>query len=139
MFLLFAKTTSTAQCGCCCIGGSNPESAMTGICDGTRVDAGEEHPTAACTTCEVTENFYDWTVNQECLKPPTCTDNIQNRDEERVDCGGTHCEPCADLCVNGELDSGEVGIDCGGICPKKCAHCDNGLKVNTVLNVFFIY
>ena len=30
------------------------------------------------------------------IKPaPTCTDNIQNQDEEQIDCGGSTCIPCA--------------------------------------------
>lgn len=64
---------------------------------------------------------------------PTCTDGIQNGDEEGVDCGGTcpdACEPvesteleptCTDEIQNGD----ETGVDCGGSCdpcpvPETC-------------------
>ncbi|MGB1318448.1 MAG: zinc metalloprotease, partial [Flavobacteriales bacterium] len=30
--------------------------------------------------------------------PPTCTDGIQNGDEEGVDCGGSNCTPCVSGC-----------------------------------------
>jgi hypothetical protein len=94
-----------------------------------------------------------------------CYDQLQDGDESDVDCGGTfgcprcnegmHChsvgdcnvnscvnEVCttSDLCVNHQLDSGEIDVDCGnGICPAceadkhclndgNCAsnHCQNG-------------
>jgi len=47
---------------------------------------------------------------------PSCSDNIQNQEEEEVDCGGP-CMPCPS-CDNFVQDIDEQGIDCGGPCPK---------------------
>ncbi|HYQ02337.1 MAG TPA: LamG domain-containing protein [Polyangiaceae bacterium] len=80
---------------------------------------------------------------------PTCTDGLQNGDEGDVDCGAScpnrclcgqkcnsisdcdkeckecnfgHCGDSATQCVNNVLDFGvETDVDCGGVCPTKCA------------------
>ncbi|WP_452603064.1 T9SS type A sorting domain-containing protein [Pontimicrobium sp. MEBiC06410] len=31
---------------------------------------------------------------------PTCSDGVQNGDETGVDCGGTDCEPCTEICTD---------------------------------------
>ncbi len=36
----------------------------------------------------------DFTLTATCVAGPTCTDGIQNGDEEDIDCGGTACAPC---------------------------------------------
>ena len=53
---------------------------------------------------------------------PTCTDGIQNGDEEGVDCGGSECAPCI-TCTDGIQNGDETGIDCGG---SFCAPCSGG-------------
>ncbi|KEP64201.1 UNVERIFIED_CONTAM: sushi domain (scr repeat) domain-containing protein [Hammondia hammondi] len=52
---------------------------------------------------------------------PSCTDGVQNGDETGVDCGGSHCAPCAS-CGDGVQNNGETGVDCGGPCPA-CVAC----------------
>lgn len=62
-------------------------------------------------------------------KVPTCYDNIQNQNEQGIDCGNP-CKPCqppaqpepapvlpTPTCVDNIQNQGEVGIDCGGPCP----------------------
>ena len=45
---------------------------------------------------------------------PSCTDGLQNGDEEGVDCGGSSgCNPCAS-CDDGIQNGDEEGVDCGG-------------------------
>lgn len=53
---------------------------------------------------------------------PTCTDGIQNGDEEGVDCGGSECAPCI-TCTDGIQNGDETGIDCGG---SSCPPCGGG-------------
>ena len=53
---------------------------------------------------------------------PTCTDGVQNGDEEGVDCGGSDCAPCP-TCSDGIQNGDEEGIDCGG---SFCAPCNTG-------------
>jgi len=133
----------TPQCGCCCFGG-DVNMAMQGICTGTRYDAGIEEPgkPPGCSVCDPYSDFFAWTkaADPKVCNPsvPTCTDNIQNQNEELVDCGGP-CAPC-DKCKNGLMDGGEEGIDCGvagagpGCAGKPCAAavspdvCANGSK-----------
>nr|PIL97582.1 sushi domain (scr repeat) domain-containing protein [Toxoplasma gondii COUG] len=52
---------------------------------------------------------------------PSCTDGVQNGGETGVDCGGSHCAPCAS-CGDGVQNNGETGVDCGGPCPA-CVAC----------------
>ncbi len=55
---------------------------------------------------------------------PTCTDGIQNGDEEGVDCGGTNCDPCdTPTCSDGIQNGDEEGVDCGG---SNCDPCSGG-------------
>ncbi|MEM1258870.1 MAG: DUF4856 domain-containing protein [Bacteroidota bacterium] len=58
----------------------------------------------------------------------TCDDNIQNGDEEGVDCGGSSCAPCemAATCDDGMQNGDEEGVDCGG---SACAPCTTGVEV----------
>ena len=51
---------------------------------------------------------------------PTCTDGIQNQDEEGIDCGGP-CSPCPS-CYDDIQNQDEEGIDCGGPC-SPCLEC----------------
>eukprot|EP00121_Abeoforma_whisleri_P007195 Awhi_evm1s6560 len=48
-----------------------------------------------------------------------CTDNVQNFDEEDIDCGGSTCEACP-TCDDGIQNQDETGVDCGGPCSKLC-------------------
>ena len=58
---------------------------------------------------------------------PTCTDGIQNGDEEGVDCGGSFCPPCP-TCSDGVQNGDEEGVDCGGsVCPP-CPTCSDGIQ-----------
>ena len=64
---------------------------------------------------------------------PTCNDNIQNGDEEGVDCGGSNCPPCvADPTCDDNIQNGdEEGVDCGGSnCPPCVADptCDDNIQ-----------
>ena len=56
----------------------------------------------------------------------TCTDGMQNQDEEQTDCGGSKCEPCLpeDTCEDGILNGDEEDVDCGGSCPP----CGGGIQ-----------
>ncbi|MFM1876230.1 MAG: hypothetical protein RL266_1967 [Bacteroidota bacterium] len=58
---------------------------------------------------------------------PTCTDGIQNGDEEGVDCGGSSCSPCA-TCSDGIQNGDEEGIDCGGSACAACPTCSDGIQ-----------
>ena len=55
----------------------------------------------------------------------SCTDGVQNGDEEGVDCGGS-CSPCA-TCTDGVQNGDEEGIDCGGSC-SPCATCTDSVQ-----------
>ncbi len=65
--------------------------------------------------------------NENCVFDcPTCSDGVQNGDEEGIDCGGAVCEPCPvppePTCVDEIKNGDEEGIDCGGSCPP-CSEC----------------
>ncbi len=59
--------------------------------------------------------------------PPNCFDGELNNGEIKIDCGGPNCEEC-DHCANGvwEPSRGETWLDCGGPCPI-CPTCRNGV------------
>jgi hypothetical protein len=88
-------------------------------------------------------------LNDDNLIGENCYDGILNNGEELIDCGGTICDPCdpcendlwdallgeqwvdcggecgpCDPSFNGQLDPGELGIDCGcdgcPACPELC-------------------
>ncbi|MFN8776480.1 MAG: hypothetical protein ACK5XV_06900 [Flavobacteriales bacterium] len=52
----------------------------------------------------------------ECGACPQCRNCIQDGDESGIDCGGTFCGPCENLCDDGILNGNEEQIDCGGDC-----------------------
>lgn len=58
---------------------------------------------------------------------PTCSDGIQNGDENGVDCGGTNCSACA-TCEDGIQNGDEDGVDCGGSNCDACATCSDGIQ-----------
>ncbi|MBU0615544.1 MAG: hypothetical protein KJ601_05605, partial [Nanoarchaeota archaeon] len=62
-----------------------------------------------------TSERKDITIRKIMLDCPSCTNGIQDSDEEGVDCGGSCMTPCEN-CFNGIMDSNEEGIDCGGAC-----------------------
>ncbi|MFC1648907.1 hypothetical protein ACFL1B_05610 [Nanoarchaeota archaeon] len=59
---------------------------------------------------------------QECEFIPSCEDNLKNRDEKGIDCGGP-CPPCG-TCHDSIKNNAEEGIDCGGHC-LPCASCED--------------
>ena len=57
----------------------------------------------------------------------TCTNGIQDDNEQGIDCGGDCANECTDdpiepedNCTNGIQDDNEQGIDCGGDCANEC-------------------
>lgn len=56
--------------------------------------------------------------------PPSCFDGELNQGEVGIDCGGP-CEEC-DPCTNGVLDNNETWVDCGGDDCPPCEPCNNG-------------
>ena len=78
---------------------------------------------------------------QECYftENPSCDDKIKNchdgKCEVLVDCGG----PCSDCptCSDGIKNQDEEGIDCGGVCQKKCESEKPKVQINYTL-VFII-
>ena len=93
--------------------------------------------------------FMSGCLNEDNLIGENCYDGILNNGEELIDCGGPICDPCApcengiwdpllgeqwvdcggecgpcDPSFNGQLDPGELGIDCGcdgcPACPELC-------------------
>ncbi|MDC0304050.1 T9SS type A sorting domain-containing protein, partial [Flavobacteriales bacterium] len=67
---------------------------------------------------------------QGAVPDPTCTDGLQNGDEEGVDCGGASCDPCI-TCTDGIQNGDETGIDCGG---SFCSPCSVGGCTYEVIN-----
>lgn len=65
-----------------------------------------------CLTFEFTSNTADegagWVGTLECKVAPSCTDGLQNQDEEFVDCGGPNCDPCPSACGFTFTDTGGV-------------------------------
>lgn len=88
--------------------------------------------------------FLALLVLSSCRNPdnkiePTCFDGVLNQDEERIDCGGPNCPPCADSCddfVQNQDEQSPVtafnpnvrGIDCGGENCPPCSTCDDGIQ-----------
>ena len=70
---------------------------------------------------------------------PTCTDGIQNGDEEGVDCGGS-CQPCEMMatCDDGVQNGDEEGVDCGGsscnACPVESVDLTGDITEDTTLD-----
>ena len=93
--------------------------------------------------------FMSGCLNDDNLIGENCYDGILNNGEELIDCGGPICDPCdpcenniwdpllgeqwvdcggdcgpCDPSFNGQLDPGELGIDCGcdgcPACPELC-------------------
>ncbi|KAF7458130.1 Bacterial Ig-like domain protein [Cryptosporidium felis] len=60
---------------------------------------------------------------------PNCFDGIQNQGEYGVDCGGVCEKKCPDTCFDGILNGDEESIDCGGSCGvKNCPKCNDKIK-----------
>jgi hypothetical protein len=63
----------------------------------------------------------------------TCSDGIQNQDEQGVDCGGPCGNPCVS-CGDGIRNQGETAVDCGGPCDpcyKRLSAVINGVVWNS--------
>ena len=65
--------------------------------------------------------FSPGCLNEDNLIGDNCYDGILNNGEELIDCGGSICDQC-DPCENGAWDPllGEQWVDCGG----ECGPCD---------------
>jgi hypothetical protein len=65
-----------------------------------------------------------------CQVDPSCNDGIQNGDEEGIDCGGSNCPPCqvTPTCTDGIQNGDEEGVDCGGTNCPPCATCTDGIQ-----------
>jgi hypothetical protein len=72
------------------------------------------------------DGFYVADVRLHQSRRLHCSDNIQNADEEEVDCGGIDCGPCP-TCADGILNGGEEEVDCGGTDCIPCPTCKDGL------------
>lgn len=60
---------------------------------------------------------------------PSCSDGIQNQGEFGVDCGGVCERKCPDTCFDGILNGDETSIDCGGSCgTENCPTCNDGVR-----------
>ena len=70
----------------------------------------------------------------EASEPITCNDNIQNGNEEGVDCGGTFCPPCV-TCNDNIQNGDEEGIDCGGTFCEPCAVACDGPDVTLAITL----
>lgn len=70
--------------------------------------------------------FSSGCLNEDNLIGENCYDGVLNNGEELVDCGGTICDPC-DPCENNLWDPllGEQWVDCGGECGP-CETSSNG-------------
>jgi cysteine-rich repeat protein len=62
-----------------------------------------------------------------CYTPPACSDGVQGPGELGVDCGGV-CPLACPSCSDGLQNQGELGVDCGGPCPSACPTCTDGLQ-----------
>ncbi|MEE2755215.1 MAG: EGF domain-containing protein [Myxococcota bacterium] len=71
--------------------------------------------------CQCDPGFTLQRDNRSCADEPTCTDNVLNRDETDIDCGGQNCEPCG---VNSRCIE---TADCAQSVPDCATICDNGL------------
>ncbi len=72
-------------------------------------------------------NDYLRTYWRNCTYVPHCMNNIQDEDEEGIDCGGKDCEPCQ-TCYDKILNNQEEEIDCGGPNCPACFNCDDNIK-----------
>lgn len=59
-----------------------------------------------------------------------CSNGRMDSGERGVDCGGVGCASCSDRCANGVVDGDETDVDCGGM---HCAVCNDGAPQVAVL------
>jgi len=71
----------------------------------------------------------------ECGPCSPCTNCIQDGDEAGIDCGGSSCGPCAELCADGILNGTETQIDCGGTYCDPCPTCTDGIMNGTEIGI----
>jgi hypothetical protein len=71
----------------------------------------------------------------ECGPCPQCANCIQDADEAGIDCGGSACGPCSDLCNDGILNGTETQVDCGGAYCDACPTCTDGLMNGTEIGI----
>ncbi len=116
--------------------GENPEGyANAGV---VMLDCGGPN----CVPCDHCANnvFEPWLDEEwrdcggECDPCQQCNNGIKDGDEEAVDCGGTACGSCNDLCGDGLLNGYEIETDCidgtdlSACCCTFCPTCDDGEK-----------
>ncbi|NNF34899.1 MAG: T9SS type A sorting domain-containing protein [Saprospiraceae bacterium] len=130
--------------------------------DETGVDCGGTNPN--CSDCPIpgcmdpTAHNYNPGANVDDGSCETCSDGIQNGDEEGIDCGGTNpnCDDCTviipgctdpdshnydpsatqddgscETCGDGVQNGDEEGVDCGGTNPN-CAPCQTGCSYQVI-------
>jgi hypothetical protein len=116
--------------------GENPEGYVNG--EIVMFDCGGPN----CEPCDHCANnvFEPWLDEEwrdcggECDPCEQCNNGIKDGDEEAVDCGGTVCGPCGDLCGDGLLNGYEIETDCidgtdvNACCCTACPTCDDGEK-----------
>lgn len=71
----------------------------------------------------------------ECGECSQCANCVQDADEAGIDCGGTFCGPCADLCGDGLLNGTETEIDCGGDYCEACPTCTDGIMNGSEIGI----
>ncbi len=70
----------------------------------------------------------DRTLEEFFLDTASCIDNIQNGNEEGVDCGGLCPAPCPTSCSDNIQNGDETGIDCGGSSCTACSTCSDNIQ-----------
>ena len=70
-----------------------------------------------------------------CVEAPSCTDGLQNQDEQDVDCGGINCSDCASWCGKDFYDPGGPDSDYANLTFNTWTFCpDDG---NQILSIDF--
>lgn len=74
--------------------------------------------------CQNPNEKYFW---QECVYVAHCYNEVQDIDEEGIDCGGRNC-PICETCSDNKLNNREVEVDCGGPNCNACSNCADGIQ-----------
>ncbi|MDI1452081.1 DUF4215 domain-containing protein [Polyangium sp. 6x1] len=109
--------TGTVGTQSICMAKKAGELCAAGLCD----DAGK------CVECLVNQHCgADGYCFENACK--SCDDGLMNGDETDVDCGGTHCNPCAEgkICLTNDDCATTFctdGVCCGSACDEPCVTC----------------